>query len=83
MYARNKKDINIGTSRTYRVSHNTWDSLYKIRQNEVSVKKNGLEEKKVKFNVKKLHFKRVQTKSEYIRHLEEEKSSPLVVGPFL
>jgi hypothetical protein len=45
--------------------------------------KNGLEEKNVKFNVKKLHFKRVQTKSEYIRHLEDEKSSPLVGRTFL
>jgi hypothetical protein len=45
--------------------------------------KNGLEEKKLKFNVKKLYFKRVQTKSEHIKHLEDEKSSPLVGRPFL
>jgi hypothetical protein len=34
--------------------------------------------KEVKFNVKKLHFRRVQTKSEYIKHLEDEKSSSYV-----
>jgi hypothetical protein len=45
--------------------------------------KNGLEEKIVKLNVKKLYFKRVQTTSEYIRRLEDEKSSPLVGWPFL
>jgi hypothetical protein len=39
--------------------------------------------KKVKFNVKKLHFRRIQTKSEFIRHLEDEKSSSLVGQPFL
>jgi hypothetical protein len=38
---------------TYRVSHNTWDSLYKIRQNKVSVLKNGLEENKSEIQCQK------------------------------
>jgi hypothetical protein len=38
--------------------------------------KNGLKEKKVKFNLKKLYFKDVLSKAEYIRRVEDEKSSP-------
>jgi hypothetical protein len=40
--------------------------------------------KKSEIQCKKLHFKRVQTKSEYIRHLEDERSSiggsPIFLG---
>jgi phosphoribosylanthranilate isomerase len=38
--------------------------------------KNALEEKKVKFNVKKLILIKVKSKAEYIRRVEDEKSSP-------
>jgi hypothetical protein len=46
-------------------------------------KKNGLEEKNVKRNVKNLYFKDVKSKADYIRGVEDEKSSPLVGWPFL
>jgi hypothetical protein len=49
----------------------------------VTVLKNGLEEKNVKRNVKKLYFKDVKSKAEYIRRVEDKKSSPLVGWPFL
>jgi hypothetical protein len=49
----------------------------------VSLKKNGWEEKNVKRNVKKLYFKDVLSQVEYIRRVEDEKSSPKVGRPFL
>jgi hypothetical protein len=38
--------------------------------------KNSLKGKNVKFNVKKLYFKDVLSKAEYIRRVENKKSSP-------
>jgi hypothetical protein len=35
------------------------------------------------FNVKKLHFKHVYSKAEYIRRVQDEQSSPYVGRPFL
>jgi hypothetical protein len=42
----------------------------------VSFKKNGLEEKNVKRNVKKLYFKEVKSKADDMRRVEDEKSFP-------
>jgi hypothetical protein len=39
--------------------------------------------KKSEIQCPKFHFKRVLSKAEYIRRVEDEKRSPLVVRPFL